>query len=62
VDAGTLKIEFGKFTPATTTPVAAATYTPDATRELDISISANASSTIFAMPSMPRTVGFQPPL
>lgn len=43
VDAGTLKIEFGKFTPATTTPVAAATYTPDATRELDISISANAS-------------------
>lgn len=43
VDAGTLKIEFGKFTPATTTPVAAATYTPDATRNLDISISANAS-------------------
>ena len=43
VDAGTLKIEFGKLTPATTTPVAAATYTPDATRDLNISISASAS-------------------
>lgn len=43
VDAGTLKIEFGKLTPATTTPLAAATYTPDATRELNISISAGAS-------------------
>lgn len=43
IDAGTLKIEFGKLTPATTNPVAAASYTPDATRELNISIAAGAS-------------------
>ena len=43
LDAGTLKIEFGKLTAATTTPVAAATYTPDSTRELNITIPASAS-------------------
>lgn len=44
IDAGTLKIEFGKLTPATTTPtVAPASYVPDATRELDITIAAGAS-------------------
>lgn len=43
IDEGTLKIEFGQLTPATINPVAAAAYTADATRELNISISANAS-------------------
>lgn len=44
IDAsGTLKIEFGKFTAATTTPAAAATYTPDSARDLSITVAAGSS-------------------
>lgn len=43
IDAGTLTIQFGLLTPATTNPVAAAAYTPDTTRSLNISIAAGAS-------------------
>lgn len=43
IDAGTLTIQFGQLTPATTNPVVAAAYTPDTTRSLNISIAAGAS-------------------
>lgn len=43
IDAGTLSIQFGQLTPATTDPVAAAAYTPDTARSLNISIAAGAS-------------------